>query len=107
MSLQNTLKSCECSGLVDKLVVVIIGDWSDGHHVEVENKHIQDVIQTQNDEDDVNNEELEEYWSNNPQDDQDHRNGDIDVDVHRDDLGLNSVNGVDDEDCQEKAKKLK
>ena len=61
MSLQNTWKSCECLGGVEKLVVVIIGDWGDGHHVEVENKHLQGVIQTQNEEDDVNNEELGEY----------------------------------------------
>ena len=64
----------------------------------MENEDLQMVIHGQNKDDEVDNDDMEiEKCTNNHNDYNDRKEDAHDVDVHRDDLWLNSVNGVDDE----------
>ena len=101
--LQNFLRNSR----VDKLVV-IVADWTDGHHVDLKSEELQIVIHANHEEYEGNNHLVDRIGYNPIREGEDCKSVEdaFDVDVGRDYLGLNSVNGVDDEGSQQEQKRI-
>ena len=89
-------------------LVVIVAAWVNGHHVDLENKDLQVVIHVDHEEYEGNDHGVKRinYHPRQEYDDRNSVEDAFDVDVGRDYLGLNSVNGVDDEGCQQEHKRI-